>query len=112
MPSMKITVKQDNTDAVYNTLQSAMLTALTEMGLVAQGYAQDLCPVDTGRLVNSIKSGVISSEKCAYIGTNVEYAAYVELGTSRMAAQPYLKPAVNDHVNEYRDILKNRLENT
>lgn len=27
------------------------------------------------------------------VGTNVEYAAYVELGTSRMQAQPYLFPA-------------------
>ena len=112
MPTMNITVQLDNTDRVLSSFESAMLTALEEMGLVAQGYAQDLCPVDTGRLVSSIKHGVISDEKCAYIGTNVEYAAYVELGTSRMAAQPYLKPAVNDHVNEYRDILKNRLENT
>lgn len=27
------------------------------------------------------------------VGTNVEYALYVEYGTSRMAAQPYLRPA-------------------
>ena len=27
------------------------------------------------------------------VGTNVEYAVYVEFGTSRMAAQPYLRPA-------------------
>jgi HK97 gp10 family phage protein len=28
------------------------------------------------------------------IGTNVEYAPYVELGTVKMAAQPYLNPAL------------------
>lgn len=27
------------------------------------------------------------------VGTNVEYAAYVEFGTSRQQAQPYLRPA-------------------
>ena len=28
------------------------------------------------------------------VGTSVEYSVYVEFGTSRMAAQPYLRPAV------------------
>ena len=28
------------------------------------------------------------------VGTPVEYSVYVEFGTSRMAAQPYLRPAV------------------
>jgi phage gpG-like protein len=28
------------------------------------------------------------------VGTNVEYAVYVEFGTSRNQAQPYLRPAV------------------
>jgi HK97 gp10 family phage protein len=28
------------------------------------------------------------------IGTNVSYAAFVEFGTSRMAAKPYLRPAL------------------
>lgn len=27
------------------------------------------------------------------VGTNIEYSLYVEYGTSRMAAQPYLRPA-------------------
>lgn len=31
-----------------------------------------------------------------YIGTNVEYAPHVELGTVRMNAKPYLRPAIED----------------
>lgn len=31
-----------------------------------------------------------------YIGTNVEYAPHVELGTIKMAAKPYLRPAVEE----------------
>lgn len=48
-------------------------------------------------------SGVMgdSSEKAEYIGTNVEYGPYLEMGTSRTKAQPYLRPAVQDHINEY-----------
>lgn len=29
------------------------------------------------------------------VGTNVEYAPYVEFGTSKMSAQPYLRPAAD-----------------
>ena len=45
------------------------------------------------------------------IGTNVEYAPYVELGTSRMKEIPFLKPAVQDHKNEYATIIRNELKN-
>lgn len=45
-----------------------------------------------------------------YVGTNVEYAQYVELGTSRMSPQPYLKPAITEHTKEYMDILKEYLD--
>ena len=46
-----------------------------------------------------------------YIGTNVEYAPYQELGTIHMAAQPFLKPAVADHANTYRRIFEKELKN-
>lgn len=36
-----------------------------------------------------------------YIGTSVEYAPYVELGTSQNAAYPYLRPALEDHTSVY-----------
>ena len=45
------------------------------------------------------------------IGTNVEYAPYVETGTSRSKAIPFLKPAVQDHEGEYVTIIKKELKN-
>ena len=45
-----------------------------------------------------------------YIGSNVEYAAFVELGTRRTKAQPYIKPAVMDHGGEYKKIVKEFLK--
>ena len=38
------------------------------------------------------------------VGTNVEYAVYVEFGTSRMEAQPYLRPAAEQAVAELDQI--------
>ena len=52
-----------------------------------------------------------ANKSAVYIGTNVEYAPYVCLGTIHMNAQPFLKPAVNDHKDEYRKILENSLKN-
>ena len=102
---------KDNTNDVLFGLDTAIDRALARIGFQAEGYAKDLCPVDTGRLRGSITNEVASEEKAVYIGTNVEYAPYVELGTSRQRAQPYLKPAAANHRRTYENILKDELKN-
>ena len=101
----------DNSEEIANDIKSALLRGLETCGLVAEGYAKKLAPVDTGNLRNSITHEVDDGETAAYIGTNVEYAPYVCLGTIHMKAQPFLKPAVNDHKDEYRKIIENELKN-
>jgi len=125
----------DNSPKVLEALQAACLRALEECGLVAEGYAKRLCPVDTGNLRNSISHRVDSSELAVYVGTPSEYGIYVECGTGKyypggrqdpwfyedekgnghithgQRAQPFIKPAVADHAKNYRDILKNKLKN-
>ena len=83
---------------------------LETIGLIAEGYAKRLCPVDTGRLRNSISHASDFVEKAEYIGTNVIYAPYVELGTSKQKPQPYLRPAVQDHAEEYKSIVESALK--
>jgi len=58
--------------------------------------AKRLAPVDTGRLRSSIANelGRDSKGLVARVGTNVEYAPYLELGTRRMSARPFLRPAL------------------
>ena len=126
----------DYSDEVLEAFDEACLRALERCGLQAEGYAKDLCPVDTGNLRNSISHKVKDSEPAAYIGTNAEYAGYVEFGTGHhssigggtpkthwaymgddgkmhigkpMKPQPYLKPAIADHVGTYRNIFKDEL---
>lgn len=91
-------------DAFDNQIEKA----LTIIGLTAERYAVEACPKDTGRLANSITHQV--GDKEVAISTNVEYAPYVELGTSRQTPQPFLRPAASDHADEYRDILKRTLK--
>lgn len=124
----------DNSKEVLEAMQQAAVRALEKCGLTAEGYAKKLCPVDTGNLRNSITHTVDEEEPAAYIGSAVEYAAYVELGTGKYVsggrptpwvyqdekgnwhrtngqkAQPYLKPAVSDHANTYRKIIEDELK--
>ena len=127
----------DNSKEVSAAIKAALLRGLEKCGLVAEGYAKKLCPVDTGNLRNSITHVVDEQEPAAIIGTDNEYAAYVELGTGIYAeggggrptpwvyqdakgnwhytrgnkAQPFLKPAAADHAAQYRDILESELKN-
>lgn len=105
------TVDEDNTEEASQGIRRAIDRALEEIGLAAEGYAKRACPVDTGNLRNSITHAVASSEDAVYVGTNVEYAPYVETGTRRTAAQPFLRPAATEHGSTYREILKRNLEN-
>lgn len=50
------------------------------------------------------------AQRSVYVGTNVTYAQYVELGTRRMSPRPFLRPAITDHISEYTDILKEHLD--
>lgn len=125
----------DNSEKVKEEFAAAVERALWRCGAQAEGYAVDLVPVDTGNLRNSITHKVDTDEPAVYIGTNNEYAAYVELGTGKYAeggrptpwvyqddngkwhhthgqrAQPYLKPAVADHTQTYRNIIEDELRN-
>ena len=109
---MSLQIKSDNREAFRSKLRAAIPVALEEIGLVAEGYAKRKCPVDTDRLRGSITHRVQSDDSGgrAEIGTNVEYAAFVELGTSRQKAQPYLKPAANDHKMVYAAIVRKHLQ--
>ena len=119
---------------VKEEMRAACLRALEACGLVAEGYAKKLCPVDTGHLRNSIAHQVQPAEPAVAIGSNLEYAAYVELGTGKyysggrqtpwvyqdakgnwhithgQRAQPYLKPAVAGHAQQYREIIEGTLK--
>jgi hypothetical protein len=89
--------------------------SLFEVGLVVEGQAKLLCAVKTGRLAGSITTqmsdqgsaprgvgaragdliGRPLSGSVALVGTPVEYGPYVEFGTNRSRAQPFLRPALD-----------------
>ena len=64
MPA-NVEVKEDNVNAASEGIERAIERGLEKIGLLAEGYAKQKCPVDTGRLRNSITHLVESGEKAA-----------------------------------------------
>lgn len=95
---------------IKQALKEQTEQALIAIGARAETHAKKYCPVKTGNLRNSIKPAHVTDEKAVYIGTNVEYAPYVELGTSRAKAQPYLRPAIENHTDEYKRLFEAALK--
>lgn len=131
---MKI-IFDDHSDEVLSALDASLARGLEKCGLVAEGYAKKLCPVDTGNLRNSITHTVADNgERAAYVGTNSEYGVCVECGTGiyypggrqtpwvyqdakgnwhlthGQRAKPYTKPAVADHAAQYTRIIEQELK--
>lgn len=129
MPDIEINIT-DNSGEILRELENKKAAALEAIGITAEGYAKIRTPVDTGRLRNSITHAVKGND--VYIGTNVEYAVWLELGTGIYASDgngrqsPWgyydrngkyhvtrgtkprhmLKKAASEHTQEYKDIIK------
>lgn len=69
-----------------------MAAVFAAAGEAVANEARAMCPVDTGRLKDSIT--VSAGADGAQISADTDYAAYVEFGTYKMAAQPFLVPAL------------------
>lgn len=105
---MSITIK-DNTKEVLDLLASAKKRGLEAIGMAAEGHAKKITPVDTGRLRNSIAHAVQGD--AAYIGTNVEYAPYVELGAQGREPVHMLQRAATEHAEEYKRLMEAAMKN-
>lgn len=122
--SFTITLQKSNRAAVSSAVDAAIRRGLEICGGKAETYAKNECPVDTGRLKGSITHR--TQETTELVGTNVEYAPYVEYGhhqepgryvpaigkrlvASYVAGHQYLTPAMANHAGEYQQILEREL---
>ena len=106
---MQIIMTENRANELRAELSKAKKAALTAVGIQAEKNVKAVTPVDTGRLRNSI-SHRLQGDSAVAIGTNVEYATYVEMGTSKMKKpHPYLRPGITNNVDQYRDIIKQYL---
>lgn len=133
---MQVRVDSHVADAL-DRLEMAIGRGLEACGLKAEAYARELVPKDTGNLRDHITSQV--EEHDCYIGVSTmspPYSIYVEFGTGKYSQhggrqtpwvykdakggwhttegqkpQPFIRPAVENHTGEYRQILEDSLRN-
>ena len=116
----------DNTDKVIKAMEEATKTALMAGITDMQEQAVELAPIKTGNLKGSLSwtvggevGGVTSPATAsdgvnatretdtAYLGTNVEYAIYMEYGTSKIpGGRPFLIPAFDARKKYTPEIMK------
>ena len=133
---IEVTIK-DNSKQVLSELETKIKIAMAAIGMDAEGYAKRGCPVDTGRLRNSITYATSEYEGqkvytddenhtfadggaqatpepgVVYIGTNVEYAAAVEYRDGvqhTTGGAHFLKNAAANHGKEYQEKVKKILQ--
>lgn len=119
---MEVIVK-DHTAEVIAKKNLAVAKALKEIGESGEGYAiERVMQVvygtpetphykRTGDLLGSITHKMLGTNKVA-IGAGINYAKYVELGTRKMAERPFIRPAVSEHLEEYKRIIESVLKSS
>ena len=109
--ALTIEIKVDNINAILEETQAHKERALTKCGAAWESYAKQGAPVDTGRLRNSMTHELEGSDTVA-IGSNIDYAIYQELGTSRgIRPKLFLTNAGRNHIDEYISIISNEFNN-
>ena len=106
---IKITDNSAEVQAAFNDRIALVLGAIGE---IAEGYAKEDCPVDTGRLRNSITHRTQGKDE--YIGTNVEYAPYVEFidrYNHTNGKAHFLRDAATTHGDEFKATAEAILKN-
>ncbi len=82
----------DSVQAMLDGINADLDAAFKAAAEAVADEAKNMCPVDTGMLRDSIE---VSSEGMnASINAGADYAAFVEFGTCKAAAQPFLVPAL------------------
>jgi len=78
--------------AIMAAAQAQAALIVAKAALDVEGKAKMGAPVDTGHLKGSVQAKDISQLEWE-VRVGADYGIYVEFGTSRMAAHPYLVPA-------------------
>lgn len=116
---MIVTRIDDHSAAVIAAKDAAVRVALDEIGKIAEGRAKTIVSklvydqpekdyVRTGNLRNGIAHKVQSDK--VIVGDKVNYARFIELGTVKMKARPFIKPSVFNYLPEYKSIIEEHLK--
>jgi HK97 gp10 family phage protein len=105
MITVSITADTLKLDSIISGLRkNAEEIGKNDIGPYGEGVAKMYAPVDTGLLRSSINQNYPGGDIIAQIrvlGADCNYAIYQELGTYKMAAQPFMAPMMQDAIWKY-----------
>lgn len=95
--STGVTIKiiSNRLPAISAALRPAVVAEVSKATLDVEALAKAKVPVKTATLQRSIHSVFTNGGLTGTVGPSVFYGAYVEFGTRRMGARPYMRPAAD-----------------
>jgi HK97 gp10 family phage protein len=104
MPS-SVQIVYNNFPKITAALRPAVRTIVQETIFAIETTAKIKVPVDTGALRASIQSDM-TGDTSGQVSTNMEYCEFVEFGTVKMGARPYMTPAAEGERRHFMDKMK------
>lgn len=81
-------------NVLINAVNRQIDTRMTRAGVAMVARARELVPVRTGKLRDSIGFIYRQSDRTVQLYADAPYALFIEFGTYRTHAQPFLRPAI------------------
>jgi HK97 gp10 family phage protein len=94
---------------IAGQIDAAVQRAMDETAAAAKAEAQSRARVDTGAMRDSIDAVVSTTgagRRRMVLSIGVPYGIFNELGTSRMSAQPMLRPAIDLEAPRLRERIR------
>lgn len=88
-----VRVKSNRLPQITTALHQVAVTEVKKHAYMVEAQAKAKVAVDTGTLRRSIHSVFENGGLRALVGPSVLYGKFVEFGTRRMGARPYMRPA-------------------
>lgn len=90
-------------------IHAAVVAEVSKATLDVEAKSKALAPVKTGALRRSIHSVFTNGGLTGIVGPSVLYGKFVEFGTRRMGARPYMRPAAEQVLPRFVDAVKRAL---
>ena len=102
---------KSNINNVKNALNKSKKEICNEIGTFVTAEAQNRTTVLTGNLKRSETFEVMNNNSGVYVGatSDAPYAPWIEKGSSKQTAQPFLEPAVMDNISKIEEIAKQKI---
>lgn len=105
----KLRVVFNDLPKLENELRANAVAAVRKAAFDIEAAAKLAVPVDTGALKSSIQTW-FEGDLHAFIAPHMEYGHFVEFGTYKMPARPYMTPAAEQVRPHFMGAMRNLIK--